>query len=79
MTKEEKRKHGMIFSNKNEVKEILFFGEKAVVVKKRGEVLLYGTPSRDEEEIAKLKTGAEVIYNGNSDSEVSVLSTRVPF
>lgn len=77
-TKKEKakRRHGTIFNNENEVRKALYSGEKAVLIKENGKFLLYGEPSRDREEVEKLKIGAEVSRE-NDSTEVIVLSERI--
>ena len=76
MKKKEKRQHGTIFYSENEARKTLCSGEKAVFLKKNGEFLLYGTPSRDNEVIEKLKAGAG-ISRENGGAEIVVLSERI--
>jgi len=51
------------FKNKDEIKKTLKKGEMAVVVRQGGGYFIYGTPSREEEDIRKLKAGAQYLYS----------------
>lgn len=58
----ERRKHGEVFGSEREIRKLLDEGEEAVVIVRATGLQLYGEPSREKEDIEKLKTGATIYY-----------------
>jgi 3'-phosphoadenosine 5'-phosphosulfate sulfotransferase len=54
--------HGKVFKSEHELLHIMGIGETAVVLKKNGseEFVLYGQPTRREEQVKRLLCGARM-------------------